>query len=43
MPIELLYTDSEIVKIQRNLLFKTSITNEELEMLAEIQFYMNKK
>jgi hypothetical protein len=43
MPIELLYTDSELVKMQKRLLFKTVLSKEELETLSEIQNYMNKK
>jgi hypothetical protein len=42
MPIELLYTDSEIVKMHRNLLFKKVISKEELELLEEIQNYMKR-
>jgi hypothetical protein len=43
MPIELLYTDSELVKMQKRLLFKTVLSKEELETLSEIQNYMNTK
>lgn len=43
MPIELLYTDKEIVKMHKKLLFKTVITKEELELLTEIQNYMQQK
>lgn len=42
MPIELLYTDKEIVKIQKDILFKKVISNEELEMLSEINAYMKR-
>jgi len=42
MPIELLYTDSEIVKIQKTLLLKTVLSKEELELLKEIQNYMKR-
>jgi hypothetical protein len=42
MPIELLYTDSEIVKIQRKLLFKSTLNKEELELLSEIKAYMKR-
>jgi hypothetical protein len=42
MPIELLYTDSEIVKLHRELLFKTVISKEELKLLTEIQNYMKR-
>jgi hypothetical protein len=42
MPIELLYTDSEIVKIQKRLLLKTVLSKEELELLKEIQNYMKR-
>jgi hypothetical protein len=43
MPIEFLYTDSEIIKIHKELLNKIVITVEELELLTEIQNYMKKK
>ena len=43
MTIELLYTDSELVKMQKRLLFKTVLTQEELETLTEIQNYMDRK
>ena len=43
IPIEFLYTDSELVKIERSLLFKTVLTAEDLMLLAEIKEYMNKK
>ena len=42
MPVELLYTDSEIVKIQKQLLRKTTLNSSELELLKEINAYMNK-
>lgn len=42
MPIELLYTDREIIKIQSQLLRKYILTQEELELLKEIQEYLNK-
>jgi hypothetical protein len=43
MPIELLYTDSELVKMQKRLLFKTVLTQDELNTLAEINNYMKRK
>jgi len=42
MPIELLYTDKEIVKIQKDILMKKVISSEELEMLKEINDYMKR-
>lgn len=43
MPIELLFTDKEIIKMQKDILLKSSQTNEELELLKEINAYMNRK
>lgn len=43
MPIELLYTDSEILKIKKSILFKMVISKEELEILKEINIYLKKK
>lgn len=43
MPIELLFTDKEIIKMQKDILLKSSQTNEELELLKEINSYMNRK
>ena len=40
MPIQFLYTDKEIVNIQRSLLFKNTLTSEELTLLNEINNYM---
>ena len=42
MPIELLYTDKEIVKIQKDILMKKVISSEELEVLKEINAYMKR-
>jgi hypothetical protein len=42
MPIELLYTDSEILKIRTNLLKKSVLTPEDLELLKEINDYCNR-
>jgi hypothetical protein len=42
MPIELLYTDKEIVKIQKDILMKKVISSEELKILKEINSYMKK-
>lgn len=39
MPIELLHTDSEILKIRTKLLRKSSLTTDELELLQEINAY----
>lgn len=43
MPVEFLYTDSEIIKLQRRLLFKLVITAEELQLLEEINEYLKRK
>ena len=40
MPIQFLYTDKEIVNIQRSLLFKNTLKSEELTILNEINNYM---
>ena len=42
MPIELLHTDSEILKIRTNLLKKTILTKEDLELIKEINDYCNR-
>ncbi len=42
MPIELLHTDSEILKIRTQLLKKASLNNEELSLLKEINEYCNR-
>jgi len=42
MPIELLYTDSEILKIRTNLLKKSVLTSDELETIKEINDYCNR-
>ena len=42
MPIELLYTDSEILKIKLNLLKKDILDSEELKLLREINIYISK-
>ena len=42
MPIELLYTDSEILKIRTKLLKKSILTSEDLDLLKEINDYCNK-
>lgn len=42
MPIELLYTDSEILKIRTNLLKKQVLTSDDLELLKEINEYCNR-
>jgi len=42
MPIELLYTDKEIVKIQKDILMKKVISRKELEILKEINEYMKR-
>ena len=43
MPVEFLYTDSEIIKLQRTLLFKTVLTKEDLQLLNEIHEYLTRK
>jgi hypothetical protein len=43
MPIEQLYSDSEILKIQKSILFKMVISKEELQILKEINIYLKKK
>jgi len=42
MPIELLYTDKEIVKIQKDILMKKVISRKELDILKEINEYMKR-
>ncbi len=42
MPIELMYTDSEIVKIQKQLLKKITLNSSDLQLLKEINDYMKK-
>jgi hypothetical protein len=43
MPIEFLYTDSEIIKLQRTLLFKSLLTAQDLQLLEEINEYLTRK
>ena len=43
MPIEFLYTDSEIIKLQRTLLFKSLLTSQDLQLLEEINEYLTRK
>lgn len=43
MPIEFLYTDSEIIKLQRALLFKSLLTAQDLQLLKEINEYLTRK
>ena len=42
MPIEFLYTDSEILKIRTQLLKKSILNSKELELIKEINEYCNK-
>lgn len=42
MPIELLHTDTEILKIRTQLLKKSLLNNEELSLLKEINDYCNR-
>ena len=42
MPIELLHTDTEILKIRTQLLKKATLNNEELSLLKEINEYCNR-
>jgi len=41
MPIEFLYTDSELLKLRKRLLKKYVLTKEELSTLSEINAYCN--
>tara|TARA_R110000772_G_scaffold9622_7_gene31571 strand:+ start:19726 stop:19857 length:132 start_codon:yes stop_codon:yes gene_type:complete len=43
MPIELLYTTKELIKLRKSILFKAIISKEDLKTLNEIQLYFNKK
>jgi len=43
MPVEFLYTDSEIIKLQRTLLFKSKLTDQDLQLLEEINEYLKRK
>lgn len=42
MAIELLYTDSEILKLRSRLLKKGVLTKEEISLIGEINDYCNK-
>jgi hypothetical protein len=41
MPIQLLYTDKEILKLRANLLKRSVLNNADLILLAEINDYVN--
>lgn len=41
MPVELLYTDTEIIAMQLRLLFKTVLDASDLYLLIEINNYFN--
>lgn len=43
MPIELLHTDSEILKIRTNLLKKVVLTADEIATIKEINEYCNRQ
>ena len=43
MPIQLLYTDNEILKIRNSLLRKIDLTKEDLILLGEINNYCKTK
>ena len=43
MPIQFLYTDKEILKMRKDLLMKSSLTQNELSQLQEINNYVNAK
>jgi hypothetical protein len=43
MPIELLHTDREILKIRTNLLKKITLTKDEVKTIKEINDYCNRK
>lgn len=43
MPIELLYTDQELLKIRNSLLRKIDLTKEDLILLGEINDYCKTK
>jgi hypothetical protein len=40
MPINLLYTDSEILKIRKFILKKIELTKEDLNLLSDINYYL---
>lgn len=42
LPIEFLYSDSEIIKLKREILLKDVITSEDLNVLREIDDYLNR-
>ena len=43
MPIELLYTDQELLKIRKSLLKKIELTKEDLNLLGQINNYCKTK
>ena len=43
MPIQLLYTDQELLKIRNSLLRKIDLTKEDLNLLGEINNYCKTK
>lgn len=43
MPIEFLYTDSEILKLRKSLLMKYVLDSKELELLTELNEYIWRK
>tara|TARA_R110000772_G_scaffold9622_6_gene31539 strand:+ start:42 stop:173 length:132 start_codon:yes stop_codon:yes gene_type:complete len=43
MPIEFLYTTTELIKLRKSILFKTTISKKDLETLKEIDAYFNRK
>ena len=43
MPIELLYTDQELLKIRNSLLRKIDLTKEDLNLLGQINNYCKTK
>jgi hypothetical protein len=40
MPVELLYTDKEILKIYKSLLRKIELTKQDLNLLGDINYYL---
>jgi hypothetical protein len=43
MPIELLHTNKEIIKIRTNLLKKLILSKDEIELIGKINEYCNRK